>query len=116
MEFPDFLSYENMRNKASHRVFERFMKLACGHEDVEVIVAHHITFMEKGASPIEVPSADTLMFSPVLMGAAFGANAAPMMLALAGLTPEGRSTRLLSMIVEEEQRRATVESLKEAAA
>jgi hypothetical protein len=89
-KFKDFLVSENQRNHDGHRIFERFLTKALG-QKVEILVAHHIVYLVDGEEPNEIPSADTLCFSPDLMGAVFGeVKAKQIMLTLSHRTPELR--------------------------
>lgn len=105
-KFQNFLETEDARNVKNHRVFERFLKKAVG-PDITVMVAHHITYMVDGELPVEIPSADSMWFCPVLMGAVFGPKSAKnIMMVLATRTPEERETVLNSFLdtLEIEQR------------
>lgn len=104
----DFLVTENERNHQGHKTFERFLHLALKlqpNERLEILVAHHIVFSVLDAEgeiigePNEIPSADTLCFSPELMGAVFGeAKAKQIMLTLAHRTPELRDKVLADFL------------------
>lgn len=97
-KFKDFLVFENQRNHDGHKTFERFLRKALGKE-VEVLVAHHIVYLVEGEEPNEIPSADTLCFSPELMGAVFGERkAGQIMLTLAHRTPELRDKVLADFL------------------
>lgn len=93
----DFLTTENKRNHDAHRIFERFLHRAVG--ECEVLVGHHIIFLQEGQEPNEIPSADCLCFSPDLMGAVFGADKAKnIMLTLAHRVPEERDRVLADFL------------------
>lgn len=106
-KFKDFLVSENNRNHEGHKIFERFLRRALGKPDLEVLVAHHIVYLVEGEEPNEIPSADSLCFSPELMGAVFGeTRAKQIMLTLAHRTPELRDKVLndfLDMLELEER-------------
>lgn len=85
----DYLDYELHRNMKAHKVFERFLKKAFA-PTTEVIVAHHIIFMEEGKAPIEIPSADSLLFCYELMQKVFGDKAHMIMQTLANRPPDER--------------------------
>lgn len=70
----DYLESEDARNKAGRKVFERFLKAVLG-PTTEVMVAHHITFIDESGEPNEIPSADTLWTDHYLMTRAFGGQA-----------------------------------------
>ena len=84
--FTDFLKTENERNMKNAPVFERFIRLATGNPETQVMVGHHIDFLgttENGDDvTIEVPSADSLMFCPELMERVFGSAYMDVMLKL----------------------------------
>ena len=62
-------------------------------------MAHHIVYLVDGEEPNEVPSADTLCFSPELMGAVFGeTKGKQIMLTLAHRTPELRDKVLADFL------------------
>lgn len=99
-KFKNFLSSENLRNEQGSKTFDRFLRRAVG-PDLEVLCAHHIIYVVDGEEPNEIPSADTLLFSPELMGAVFGKDRAiPIMLTLAHRTPELRE-RVLADFLDE---------------
>lgn len=77
----DFLATENKRNRANHRLYERFLRIAVDPK-VEVLVAHHIVYLVDGQAPNEIPSADALMFDGGLMTTVFGDKAKALMLTL----------------------------------
>lgn len=111
-KFRDFLVAENQRNHDGHRIFERFLRKAVG-KDVEVLVAHHIVYLVEGEEPNEIPSADSLCFSPELMGAVFGeTKSRQIMLTLAHRTPELRDKVLGDFLdaldLEEKEQNAAV--------
>jgi len=114
-KFKDFLVAENQRNHDGHKVFERFLRKALKNPAVEVLVAHHIVYLVEGEEPNEIPSADTLCFSPELMGAVFGdKKAGQIMLTLAHRTPELRDKVLADFLdaldlEEADERSAEVE-------
>jgi hypothetical protein len=78
----DYLVYENNRNHVNHEVQTELVKRAFG-KTCDVLVAHHITFERVGQEPIEIPSADTLIFDHDIMGHIFGVNAYALMKELA---------------------------------
>lgn len=93
----DFLMTENKRNHDAHRIFERFLHRAIG--ECEVLVGHHIIFLQEGQEPNEIPSADCLCFSPELMGAVFGPERAKqIMLTLAHRVSEERDRVLADFL------------------
>jgi hypothetical protein len=107
-ELPDFLAYENEKNQRFHRVYEKFLQRAVG--PCTVIVAHHITFMEPGKAPVELASADTMMFNTILMKRAFGINSMNIMMELA-TTPVGeREIALAAHLDTLDQRDAELEN------
>lgn len=70
----DYLAAENARNHRNHRLYERFLRMAFGPE-ATVLVAHHLNYEVaegSGGEPIEIPSADTMMFCHELMEKVFG--------------------------------------------
>lgn len=86
-KYINFLKTEDDRNVTGHKFFERFLRRAVG-PDVQVLVAHHIVFIDEDGVPNEIPSADTLLFNPTLMGAVFGVvQAKTIMLTLAAREP-----------------------------
>jgi hypothetical protein len=98
-KFKDFLVSENQRNHDGHKTFERFIRKALKRDDVEVLVAHHIVYLVPDEEPNEIPSADTLCFSPELMGAVFGEKrAGQIMLTLSHRTPELRDKVLADFL------------------
>jgi hypothetical protein len=84
-----YLDFENNRNQVAHRAIIRFLKRAIG-PDVQVVIAHHIVFMQPGKLPNEIPSADTMWFDPEIMGKVFGDQAPLIMQTLANRTPDLR--------------------------
>lgn len=96
-QFRDYLKDEDERNVRNHRIFERFLRKAI--PDVKmVMVAHHITYLPEGGAPVEIPSADTLIFCPELMGAVFGNQATNIMLVLCARPPSQRDQALNSFL------------------
>lgn len=84
------------RNNAALELFERFLRRAFGHE-TRVIINHHIVYETRvdGKRFIsEIPSADTLIFSPYYMGKVFGPQAAPVMHALVLCPAQEREAHL----------------------
>jgi hypothetical protein len=69
-KFQNFLLVEDQRNFDDRHWLERFLKRAIGPE-TQVMCGHHIIYTE-GDVPTEIPSEDTLLFNPDLMGAVFG--------------------------------------------
>lgn len=69
----NYLVYEDERNQRNHRLYERMLRRAFGGADVTVLIAHHLNFMTEGMDkPVEIPSADTLMFDHDIMTRVFG--------------------------------------------
>ena len=84
----DYLGYEHDRNKRNAALYERLIKAALavqGHNNVAVLIGHHLTFELDGdlQTENEIPSADCLMFDHDFMGAVFGDAAVPIMRYLA---------------------------------
>lgn len=88
LPLPEYLKLEQARNLAATRIFHRFLHRAVG--QCEILVAHHIVFELPGGEPNEIPSADTLLFNPLLMGRVFGQEAPMIMSVLAHREPEIR--------------------------
>lgn len=89
-KFINFLQSEDSRNVSGHKFFEQFLRRAVG-PNVQVLVAHHIVFIDEDGVPNEIPSADTLLFNPELMGKVFGdVQAKVIMLTLAARAPNLR--------------------------
>ncbi len=93
----DYLKYENDRNHRNHALYERFMRLAVG-KDVNILVAHHITFEVDGEEPNEIPSVDTLMFCHELMHKVFGDNFMYYLAQLAVRGPEKRDEHFAMLL------------------
>ena len=97
----DYLKDEDARNIRNHRIFERFLKRAIPNYSM-AIIAHHITYLPVGGQPVEIPSADTLLFCPELMGAVFGDKAPGIMMILCNRPPEEREQVLSSFLDTQE--------------
>lgn len=69
----DYLTFENDRNKKNAALYVELIQRAYG-ENNAVLVGHHIVFEPDGDldRENEVPSADTLIFCPDIMGRIFG--------------------------------------------
>lgn len=91
-----YLDAEKTRNIAASKVFERLLHRAFG--PCEVVVAHHITFVLDNEEPNEIPSADTLLFDPAIMGKVFGEKAQTIMLMLARREPQYRERTLADFL------------------
>jgi hypothetical protein len=98
MELPDYLTQENVRNHRHGQTYTRLVRKAFG-ADVEVVIGHHITIVEEGKDPNEIPSADALLFCSTIMRAAFGGRALSLMARLAVLDADERE-RLIEAELE----------------
>ncbi len=101
----DYLSYENARNKRNAALYERLLKRALGHDNVAILIGHHLTFEIDGdlSTENEIPSADTLMFDHDLMKAVFKTGAISLMALLARLTCDQRDIALTDALNQIEQ-------------
>lgn len=84
-----WLAQERARNVTHKKLFSRLCNIAFG-ADCVVLVGHHVTYQHADGSGDEIASADTLLFSPVLMGAVFGVDASRHMIAMAAMQPGER--------------------------
>lgn len=87
---------EMNRNHAGHGIFKRFLQRAFG-DGVVVVINHHIVYETKHEGKRdtqEIPSADTLLFSPFYMDRVFGKQAEPIMRALLMCPPQEREAHL----------------------
>jgi hypothetical protein len=96
-DIKDYLSTENARNRAHHKLYERLMKAATGCDDI--LIAHHLTFSLPGCEPNEVPSADTLIFCHDMMQKAFGGAYLHVMMSLA-VEPNETREELLEKLMD----------------
>jgi len=94
----DYLVSENDRNHKNHALYERMLRKAFG-PDTHILVAHHLTFEVAGGEPVEIPSADTLMFDHVLMRKIFNEDFGEVIAQLA-LTPRETRDQVLSNFME----------------
>jgi hypothetical protein len=86
----NYVQDEYTRNKNACATYEQLLKLAFG-KDAVVIVSHHIIVKPKVGDTQEIPSADTILFDPTIMGLAFGAaKAKAIAIDLAMMQPEQR--------------------------
>jgi hypothetical protein len=97
-DIKNILQSEIQRNHAGAEIFARFLTRAYK-KPVHVFISHHIGYdlpvgPDEERHPIEVPSADTLLFSHELMSMVFGASADPIMRALLMCKPEHREAHL----------------------
>jgi hypothetical protein len=97
-DITNILRSEIARNEAGAKIFERFLTRAYK-GPVHVFISHHIGYdmpVKPGEPrhPIEVPSADTLLFSHALMSMVFGESAGSIMRALLLCRPEHREEHL----------------------
>lgn len=84
------------RNHAAYTIFEKFLRRAFG-PDTKVVINHHIVYetrVDGKRDTQEVPSADTLIFSPFYMGKVFGVEAEPIMRALLMCPAQEREAHL----------------------
>lgn len=59
-----------------------------------VMVSHHIFVEKQDATVQEIPSADTILFDPSIMGAVFGSRAPARMSKLARMRPVDREKQV----------------------
>lgn len=59
-----------------------------------VLVSHHIFVAKKDKTVQEIPSADTVLFDPAIMGKVFGKSAPRRMAALSRLPPNKRERQV----------------------
>jgi hypothetical protein len=94
----EYIGEEIARNKANSDLWVAMVRIAYGHND-PVMVGHHIGF-EIGndfTTENEIPSADTLIFDHVIMGAVFGESAVDIMSELARLPTAKRDSALRAL-------------------
>lgn len=87
---------EMNRNHAGYDLISRFLRRAFG-PDVRVVINHHIVYETRTdgkRDTQEIPSMDTLLFSPFYMGRVFGEQASPVMHALVLCQPQEREAHL----------------------
>lgn len=92
--FGDILENENQRNHDCHKIIEKFLRMATGQPELEILVAHHIVFELPDEDTNEIPSTDTLMFNHELMSAVFAENAQEIMVTLVKLPVAERGAAL----------------------
>lgn len=88
-----WLAQERARNVAHRSLFARLCNIAFG-ADCVVLVGHHVTYQHANGDGDEIASADTLLFSHVLMRAVFGDDAPRHMAQMAQLMPGEREEYL----------------------
>ena len=88
-----YVRYEVDRNHRSKPVFQVLLRRAYGPGST-VIISHHLTVMCPKGVVHEIPSADTILFDPDIMGSVFGPRAAGRMAMLAKIRPEPREERI----------------------
>lgn len=84
------------RNHSAYTLFEKFLQRAFGPE-TRVVINHHIVYetrIDGRRNTQEIPSADTLIFSPYYMQRVFGNQAEPVMRALLMCQPRDREVHL----------------------
>ena len=93
----DYLVEENTRNRNFAPFYEALLKLALGTSWV-VLTGHHFLYERDGdaATEGEIPSADTVLFDPAIMGAVFGPKAPRIMQAAVMLPPGDRDAYVSS--------------------
>jgi len=91
MEFKDYLSSENARNKQHAGLYLELMQTALG-DGYDVNIGHHVSFHPHGdfEDENEIPSADTLICDHVLMGRVFGQYAIEVMVLCVRVPCEAR--------------------------
>lgn len=100
MKLDGSINYLETENKRNRLHAECFTRLACEtFANAEILIAHHIVIdTGEAGGPIEVSSADTMLFDHRIMTARFGPKAIPIMQHLASVPPEERDDVLLAIL------------------
>lgn len=94
----DYLSYENTRNKKSHKLFTDILTEVFG--KTEIVIAHHICYEGESDNPEEIPSADTLIFDHGIMAKIFGEKHKVILIELATTPVDERDAKLAKFYYE----------------
>lgn len=89
----NYLISENERNALNQELFTRIIEVAFD-QPQQVMIGHHLEYGAHGQLPVEIPSADCLIFDRFIMTQVFGYQADIVMRTLATLEVEERDRQL----------------------